>query len=109
MKSSPQSTHFRLLSWNSIDRHLVLVDHADALLRLAPNLLAASLPGKRLLSPAFVTRFQIEGMLLDVLDDVFLLHLTLEASERTLDGLAFLDLYFSHALKHPLTRNRYSL
>ena len=30
MNSSPQSTHLRLLSWNSIGRHLVVVDHADA-------------------------------------------------------------------------------
>ncbi len=45
-------------------------------------------------------------MLLDVFDDVFLLHLPLEAAERTLDRLAFLNLDFSHALKHPLTSNR---
>ena len=41
-----------------------------------------------------------------VFDDVFLLHLALEAAKRTLDRLAFLNLDFSHALKHPLTRNR---
>ena len=45
-------------------------------------------------------------MLFDVFDDVFLLHLTLEAAERTLDRLAVLNLDFSHALKHPLTRYR---
>jgi hypothetical protein len=109
MKSAPQSTHVRLLSWNSIGRHLVLLDHAGALLRFASDLLAAPLSGKRLLGPAPITRLEIEGMLLNILDDVFLLHLALEAAERTLDGLAFLDLDFSHALKHPLTRNRYSL
>jgi hypothetical protein len=35
-----------------------------------------------------------------------LLHLALEAAECTFDRLAVLDLDFSHALKHPLTRNR---
>src|SRR5918995_259755 len=30
MKSSPQSTHLRLLSWNSIGRHLVLLDRAPS-------------------------------------------------------------------------------
>ena len=42
-------------------------------------------------------------MLLDVLDDVFLLNLALEAAESAFDRLAFLNLDFSHALKHPLT------
>jgi hypothetical protein len=42
-------------------------------------------------------------MLLDVLDDVFLLNLALEAAESALDRLAFLNLDFSHALIHPLT------
>jgi hypothetical protein len=109
MKSAPQSTHVRLLSWNSIGRHLVLLDHAGALLRFASDLLAVPLSGKRLLGPELVTRLEIEGVLLNILDDVFLLHFALEAAERTFDGLAFLDLDFSHALKHPLTRYRYSL
>jgi hypothetical protein len=42
-------------------------------------------------------------MLLNVFDDVFLLNLALEAAESALDRLAFLNLDFSHALKHPLT------
>jgi hypothetical protein len=36
-------------------------------------------------------------MLLDILDDVFLLHLPLEAAKRAFDGLAFLHLDFSQA------------
>ena len=43
---------------------------------------------------AFVTGFQIEGMFLDVLDDVFLLHFPFETAERAFNGLAFLNLYF---------------
>jgi hypothetical protein len=36
-------------------------------------------------------------MLLDILDDIFLLHLTLETTESALDGFAFLNLDFSQA------------
>src|ERR1700746_2337866 len=67
MNSVAQSTHLRIRSWNSIGRYLVGV---GSLLRLAPELLAVPLPGECLLGPAFITWFQIEGMLLDVLDDV---------------------------------------
>jgi hypothetical protein len=42
-------------------------------------------------------------MLLDVLDDVFLLHFSLEPAEGALDGLTLLNLYLGHALIHPLT------
>jgi hypothetical protein len=35
-------------------------------------------------------------VLLDVLDDVFLLHFSLEASESAFDRFALLDLDFSH-------------
>src|SRR6185503_13927368 len=101
MNSSPQSTHLRLLSWNSIGRHLVLVSRAGALLRFAPELLSIPLPRQCLLGPPFIARLQIEGMLLDVLDDVFLLHLALEAAKRALNGLAFLNLDFSHARNTP--------
>jgi hypothetical protein len=57
-----------------------------------------------LLGPTLVTRLQIERVLLDILDDVFLLNLALEATEGALNGFAFLNLDFSHAKKHPLTR-----
>src|SRR4029079_16227573 len=66
MNSVPQSTHERILSWNSIGRYLV----GAGLFRFAPEFLAISLPCERLLGPSFVARFQIEGMLLDILDDV---------------------------------------
>src|SRR6185295_3418639 len=67
------------------------------LLQLAPELLAVSLSRQRLLGAPLVSRFQVERVLLDVLDDVFLLNLALKAAEGALDGLAFLNLYFSHA------------
>ncbi|HYS27421.1 MAG TPA: hypothetical protein VEP46_17555, partial [Vicinamibacterales bacterium] len=75
---------------------------AALLLGFASKLLAITLSRQRLLGAAFVTRLQVEGVLLDVLDDVFLLHLPLEPSESALDGLALLNLDFSHPLIHPL-------
>jgi hypothetical protein len=89
MNSAPQSTHLRDLSWNSIGRHLVL-DHAGALFRFASELFSVPLPRQCLLGPTLITRLQIEGVLLDVLDDVFLLNLSLKPTEGALDRLAFL-------------------
>ena len=71
------------------------------LFRFAPQLLTIPFARKRLLGPSLVAGFQIEGMLLDVLDDVFLLNLALETAESAFDGLALLDLYFSHASNTP--------
>src|SRR5690348_13397136 len=75
--SAPQSTHVRIRSWNSIGRYLVgsvgpCSSFVLALLQLAPELLAIPLSRQCLLRPPLVTRFQVEGMLLDILDDVFL-------------------------------------
>jgi hypothetical protein len=108
MKSAPQSTHLRDLSWKSIGRHLYSSSTAvrpdrKRSLQLAPELFPVPLPRKGLLGPSLVPWFQIERMLLDVLDDVFLLNLALEAAEGAFNRLAFLDLDFSHASKHPLT------
>jgi hypothetical protein len=36
-------------------------------------------------------------VLLDILDDIFLLHLAFEATERTFDRFAFLNLDFGQA------------
>jgi hypothetical protein len=61
------------------------------LLGFATNLLAAPLAGQRLLGSALVPGFQVEAMLLDVLDDVFLLNLPLEAAQGVLYGFALLE------------------
>src|SRR4029077_3661186 len=87
--SAPQSTHVRILSCNSIGRYLVGV----GLLRFAPELLTIALPCQCLLRPALVAGFQIEGVFLDILDDVFLLHLPLEPAEGALNGFSLLNLY----------------
>jgi hypothetical protein len=40
-------------------------------------------------------------VLLDILDDVFLLHLSLEPAKGTFNGLTLLNLDFSHAYNTP--------
>jgi hypothetical protein len=41
-------------------------------------------------------------MLLDILDDIFLLDLPFEAAKRAFDGLAILHFDFRQAVLHPL-------
>src|SRR5579872_5093807 len=72
------------------------------LVRLAALLFARSLTRERLLGATPIAWFQIEGMLLDIFDDIFLLHLPLEPAKRALDGLAILHFHFSQARLHPL-------
>ena len=43
------------------------------------------LSGQRLLCTTFVTRLQVKGVFLDIFDDVFLLHLSLESTQSTFD------------------------
>jgi hypothetical protein len=64
------------------------------LLALSTLLLPRALSGQRLFRATLVPGLEVEGVFLDVLDDVFLLHFPLEAAERAFNGLAFLNLYF---------------
>src|ERR1700688_4545829 len=71
------------------------------LVRFAPLLLAQSLPRKGFFGPALFARLHIEAVLLDFLDDVFLLHLALETAQCVFQRLTFLDNDFSHCYIHP--------
>ncbi len=71
------------------------VDQSGQLVRFASLLLPRTLARQRLLGAATVAWFQVERMLLDILDDIFLLHLPLEATKRAFDRLAFLNFHFS--------------
>jgi hypothetical protein len=85
-----------------LELHGYLARVADGrLLQLPSQLLPIALACQRLLGSPLITRLQIEGMLLDVLDDVFLLYLALEPSESALDGLPLLDFDFRHAATPP--------
>jgi len=67
------------------------------LVRFAALLLARTLTRQRLFGAAPISRLQIVRMLLDILDDIFLLYLALEATQRAFDRFAFLNLDFSQA------------
>src|SRR5439155_11840495 len=59
--SAPQSTHLRILSWNSIGRHLVgvgLLRQPSTLLQLPAELLPIPLARQRLLRTSLVARLQ---------------------------------------------------
>ena len=92
--TTSQSRQRRASDGSAAARH----SHAPVLLRLAALLLAVALAGERLLGAALVARLQVEGVLLDVLDDVFLLHFSLETSQRALDRLTFLN--FTSAISY---------
>ena len=55
-----------------------------ALLDFLAALLAIALAGKRLFRTPFLAGLEVEGVALDLFDNVFLLHLSLEASQSAL-------------------------
>ena len=73
------------------------------LVRFATLLLARTFTRERLLGAAAIAWLQVEGMLLDILDDIFLLNLPLEAAKRALDRLAILHFHFSQAEYTPFS------
>ncbi len=67
-----------------------------ALILLPPHFLAQPLAGKRLFCAALLSRLHVIAVLLDLFDDVFLLHLSLETAQRIFQRLAFLNADFGH-------------
>ena len=65
--------------------------------------LPAALARERFLHALLLTGFQIKGVPLDLLDDVFLLHLPLEPAQSILEGFTLLKSDFRQEL-HPQTR-----
>jgi len=61
------------------------------LVLLLADFLAITLTGERFFDALLFTRFQIKGVALDLLDDVFRLYFTLKATEGIFKGLAFLN------------------
>jgi hypothetical protein len=74
------------------------------LLRFAPLLLAQSLPRKRFFGPALFAGFHVEAVLLDFLDDIFLLHLALETAQGIFQRLTLLNDDFCHCVNSPPIR-----
>ena len=78
------------------------LNHGSAALKAArlicfPSLLLTqSLPRKRFFSAALFAGLHVKAMLLDFLNDVFLLHFALEAPQCVFQRLTFLDNDFGH-------------
>ena len=70
----------------------------------APLLFTQTLPRKRFLRPALLAGFHVETMLLNFLDDVFLLHLALKTTQGIFQRLTLLDNDFSHFINSPPIR-----
>src|SRR6266852_1828125 len=74
------------------------------LILLAPLLLAQPFPRKRFFGPALFAGLHVETMLLDFLDDVFLLHLPLKAAQGIFQRFTLLDNDFCHVSNSPPIR-----
>lgn len=66
------------------------------------NLLAIPLACQGFLDALLLAGLQVEGVALDFLDDVFLLHLALEAAKSILEGLTLLQTNFCQCKNTPL-------
>ncbi len=78
----------------------VAVPHGEAawLVLHFASLLSITLARQSCLHAALLTRLQVVGVTLNFLDDVLLLDLSLEATQRVLEGLAFLHTNFCQKL-----------
>ena len=64
-------------------------------------LFSSALPSQRSFYTLFFAGLQVEGVSLDLLDNVFLLHLALEAAQSILEGFALLKPYFCQIYTPP--------
>ena len=93
--AAPSLSEKRGAAFFRLPRHLI---------RFPPLLLAQSLPRKRFFRPALLAGFHVEAMLLDFLDDVFLLHLALKTPQGIFQGFTLLNDDFSHFINSPPIR-----
>ena len=84
-KTLTPSTTCGVFSHLDPDESILCLADSASLFELTALPLASTFACKRLLGPALVSRLQVEGVLLNILDDVFLLNLPLEAAECALD------------------------
>jgi hypothetical protein len=66
------------------------------LIQFPPLLLAQTFARERLFCAAFLARLHVITMLLNFLDDIFLLHLALKTAQGIFQRFTFLNAYFSH-------------
>jgi len=70
------------------------------LFRIASTFLAIPLTGQRLFGTLLLARLQIEGVTLNLLNDVFLLHLALETAQCAFERLSILYMNFCQKELH---------
>jgi hypothetical protein len=80
-----------------------LLRSSVALILFFACFLASSLASERGLDALFLAGLQVKGVALDLLDNIFLLHLPLETAQSVLEGFALLKSHFCQ-LTHPQTR-----
>jgi hypothetical protein len=73
----------------------VWIGNVEALLGISRTLFPVALAREGFLGALLFTRFQVEGMSLDFLDDVLVLDFALEAAQRAFQGFSILDVDFS--------------
>jgi len=66
----------------------------DTLVLLFPRLFARPFAGQRCFYALFLAGLQVKGVTLDLLDNVFLLHLALETAQRVFEGFSLLKSNF---------------
>ena len=77
-------------------------ERCKALILFLTDLLAIPLACQGFLDALLLAGLQVEGVALDFLDDVFLLHLALEAAKSILEGLTLLQTNFCQCKNTPL-------
>src|ERR1035437_6065807 len=70
------------------------IGDVEALLSVSCTLFTVALARESFLGALLLTRFQVEGMPLDFLNDVLLLDLALETAQRAFQGFSVLDVDF---------------
>jgi len=78
-----------------------LLGSSVALILFFACLLARSLASECGLDALFLAGLQVKGVALDLLDNVFLLHLALETAQSVLEGFALLKPYFCQTYTPP--------
>jgi hypothetical protein len=76
---------------------------SNDLVLLFTGFLPTPLARQGFLHALLFTRLQIEGVTLNLLDDVFLLHFALKPAQSIFEGLTLLKSDFSHLNLHPQT------
>jgi len=77
-----------------------------ALVLFFARFLTSSLASESSLDTLFLAGLQVEGVALDLLDNVFLLHLTFEAAQSVLEGLTLLKPNFCQTDTPPALSGR---